>query len=1036
VRKFKQLLAGAMSAVVLFSGVFVSVPTTVEAATGGGDITIPTSKSIEYVTEMGSGWNLGNSFDGFEADLDKKDTGELAWGNPTVTKEFIQAVKEKGYSSIRMPFTVYRRYTVNENAGEDEYKYVINAEWLARYKEVVDWAVEEGLYVMVNIHHDSWIWLKYWDGNKESEEYRMYCDFWKQLADYMKDEPEQVCFETINEPDFGDTGDITAQDKLDEINRASYEIIRSITENKERMIIMPTMYTRYTDTEAESLYQFITELNDENIIATVHYYSEWVYSANLGKTGFDEALWDDYTPRKAVDSAMETIYQKFTSKGIGVVVGEYGLLGYDSSEGCLETGEELKYYEYMNEMARNYKVCLMFWDNGSGIDRNDTEDYSWKKAEVGEMLETSMTKRSSYATGLDNLYFAEEAAEDVEIPLTLNGGASFVGIEGLTEGTDYTYDSDSAVVVLKKEYINSKFAEMDSYGTFATLVMKFSSGADWREYLIKYAAPVVGSAEGTRSEGIKIPVEFNGSRVRRVTAYQASGKVGPNSSWWDYLKYDSSFGVDYENGTFSLLNEFFADSTVNDGLTKIKVEYFDGRIQFIMLNIDGETVTCSADASGDGSDISVSSIICLYAGETEIPAQYLQIPEGASVYGTWVEDNDGMVTLEGWPAVLVFDTKAHENFVYGGIVVYYMDTETYLDVSFGIKDAPVVADTTVAEPEKQANVTVSNLAEDAKLTYSIGDTSIATVDENGCVTGKKAGETTITVTVEQYNRTDSFTGKVTVGEKKAEDSSSKDETDPTENNSTETDSSETGTTETGTTETGETDAGKTFTSGKYTYKITGASTAAFTGLKSNNVTKVTIPKTVKYQNKTYKVTSVGAKALYKNNKVTNVTIGANVKTVGADAFTGCGKLKNVSVKKGVTFTIGAYKYITTGSSTLAFSGVKSTKTTKVTIADKVKIGAKAFKVTSIENKALYKNTKVTKVTIGANVKKIGSKAFYGCKKLGNIKVNSKVLTTVGSNAFKGTKSTLKISVPSGKVNDYKKLFKNKGLGSKAKVVKK
>ena len=87
---------------------------------------------------------------------------------------------------------------------------------------------------------------------------------------------------------------------------------------------------------------------------------------------------ESYTARAAADYMMETIYNQFVKNGIGVVIGEYGLLGYDASEGCLETGEELKYYEYMNEIAReNGGVCRVLWDNGSGINRKDTTYYSW-----------------------------------------------------------------------------------------------------------------------------------------------------------------------------------------------------------------------------------------------------------------------------------------------------------------------------------------------------------------------------------------------------------------------------------------------------------------------------------------------------------------------------------------------------------------------------------------------------------------------------------------------------------------------------------
>lgn len=242
--------------------------------------------------------------------------------------------------------------------------------------------------------------------NSDFDEYLRFVQLWEQLADYFKDEPEQVCFETINEPDFEGESD-------------------------EGMIVIPTMNTNHE--KSEPLLKLIQELDDRHIIATVHYYGEWVFSANLGITGFDEAMDDDgKTARTAADSAMETVYQTFIQNDIGVVIGEYGVLGYDQGEKCNQPGEELKYYEYVNELAAKYGLCLMFWDNGSGIDRV-SGNYNWKKPQVGEMLKASMEGRSSYATELDTLYFAEEAEEDVPVALTLNGN-TFSGIEGLTEG--------------------------------------------------------------------------------------------------------------------------------------------------------------------------------------------------------------------------------------------------------------------------------------------------------------------------------------------------------------------------------------------------------------------------------------------------------------------------------------------------------------------------------------------------------------------------------------------------------------------------
>ncbi|WP_455720720.1 cellulase family glycosylhydrolase [Agathobacter sp.] len=764
-KKQRRLLALCLTAAMAVSGMGMS-ETRVLADESG----VAESASQKYVEEMGQGWNLGNTFDGFEADTTKADPGETAWGNPTVTKELIKSVKEKGYKTIRMPLTLHRRYKVNESAKDDEIKYVIDADWLKRYKEVVDWAVDEDMHVMVNIHHDSWISLKYWDGNKNSEQYRMFTDFWKQLAPYFKDESDLVCFETLNEPQFEDSNN--SQKYLDELNDAAYDIIRaSGSNNKTRMIVMPSVYTKTDDAETTALLKEIQSKNDDNIIATVHYYCEWVYSANLGKTSFDEPLWDEYTPRDAVDTMMNTVKTKFVDNGIGVIVGEYGLLGYDTSEDCLQEGEEIKYYEYMNYKADENDVCLVFWDNGSGIDRN-TAGNPWKKPVVGSVLEASLKgERSSYATGLDTLYFSDNASDDVEIALTLNGN-TFTGIEGLTEGKDYTYDDTKSTVTLKKDFVNAKLDAKSGYGQAADLTMHFSKGADWHEYIVKNATATIGKATGNKTDGVTVPVTFNGNRVRRVMTYQVSGKVGPNSSWWSYLKYDEHFIVGKDSIKFT--KSLFDDSSVNDGPTKAVVEFYDGSKAEIWMNIDGANVTVDPSYAVGADDINVSDTVCIYTGETEIPAQYLNIPEGAKLYGTYTKD-DSIVKLEGWPASMTFDTKAHDKFTQAGVRVDCYDTEKYITINLGIKDAPAVSDVNVKADESTA-VAVSNIADDAVVKYSVEDDTVATVDDKGNVKGLKEGNTAITATVTQYGRTDSFKANVTVAKAdvKSDDNDNKD----------------------------------------------------------------------------------------------------------------------------------------------------------------------------------------------------------------------------------------------------------------------
>ena len=206
-----------------------------------------TSSSISYVDAMGVGWNLGNTFDSYDME---KDSGETTWDNPIVNRELLQAIKAEGFQSIRIPLTL------NYRMDSD---YVLDEEYMNRYQEVVDWALDVGLYVIINVHHDSKEWLAQWDGNQNSEEFIRFTAIWEQLSERFRDYGHYLSFESINEPYF-DEEESKQLEQLAHLNQAFHRIVReSGGNNTERMLILQSLLAKddqpYLDALLEEIKQ-------------------------------------------------------------------------------------------------------------------------------------------------------------------------------------------------------------------------------------------------------------------------------------------------------------------------------------------------------------------------------------------------------------------------------------------------------------------------------------------------------------------------------------------------------------------------------------------------------------------------------------------------------------------------------------------------------------------------------------------------------------------------------------------------------------
>lgn len=505
----------------------------------------------DYVRDMQPGWNLGNSLDARGS--------ETVWGNPTTTQQMIQAIADSGFKSIRIPITWKHRMG---NAPD----YKIRESFLERVQEVVDWSLEADLYVMINLHHDTdWIMDM---PTKHDEVLARYEAAWVQITQYFQDYSHKLMFEGINEPRFDhdwgrDTPEYFAL--LETLNTSFHTIVRnSGGNNATRPIVLSTLTSAASQARMNELLKTIEALDDERIIATIHYYGFWPFSVNVGGATkfYPEAH------RDIIDT-FDRIHRTFTAKGIPVIVGEYGLLGFDKSLETIQHGEVLKFFEFVTHYGQEKDLTLMLWDNGQHFDRRAL---TWRDEALISIIQSG-ENRSSYAE-TDTIFIKEgEPVEDVVLPLFLHGNV----LESIThqdrslqQGEDYEVDGEQ--LIIKSSLLQSLLT--DEYGVSATLFGHFSAGPPWQLSIVRYATPVVSSNIGTNM--LAVPTEFNGDRLMTLSAkYKGGGNAGPQD-WTPFKEFNYAFNVSYEYGAIQLLKEFFNE--VRDGEIDIKFYFESGAV--------------------------------------------------------------------------------------------------------------------------------------------------------------------------------------------------------------------------------------------------------------------------------------------------------------------------------------------------------------------------------------------------------------------------------------------------------------------------
>ncbi|MBO3095012.1 cellulase family glycosylhydrolase [Cellulomonas dongxiuzhuiae] len=521
--------------------------------------------AMATVAAMQPGWNLGNTLDAIP--------DETAWGNPLTTRELLHHVRSEGYNSIRIPVT----WTDHVGPAPD---HTIDPVWLARVEQVVDWSLDEGFYVMLNLHHDSWQWADDYPTDREAVLTR-YRALWDQIAVTFRDRSSRLVLESLNEPQFAGATDEQGDVLVQELNTDFVERVRATGGgNATRLLILPTLHTSSEQPRLDALAETIEQLDDPNLAATVHFYGWWPFSVNIaGGTRYSTEVEQDLI------GSFDRVTDTFVERGVPVVIGEWALLAWDHTRpGIIQRGEFLKYLEAVGYHARTRGLTTMVWDAGQFLDRNAL---TWRDEGVHDMMRASWTERSGTASS-DRVYLPGSGSITAR-SLTLNpNGTTFRGLwhDGteLVRGTDYTVDGDRLTLTGSAL---TRLAGERGYGVATTVEARFSQGVPWAIDVIAADVPVLGAATGTTTS-FAIPAQLRGDQLATMEArYDDGSNAGP-PSWTSYKEFWSSFRPDPATGTILLTPEFFAE--VADGRVTLTFHFWSGEQVTYTITRTGTTV--------------------------------------------------------------------------------------------------------------------------------------------------------------------------------------------------------------------------------------------------------------------------------------------------------------------------------------------------------------------------------------------------------------------------------------------------------------
>lgn len=286
------------------------------------------------IRSLGRGINVGN-------ELDAEPGSESSWTGIDIQQSWFDDYTNAGFTSVRIPVTW--GYELAGNVGNPpaagQFYPAIDATYMARVKTVVDWALSRNLYVVLNCHHENWLYPDYNAGMTN------FTNIWRQIASEFASEPAGLVFEILNEPQGN-----MSNAQVNDMNTKVLAIIRSFAGNANRYVIIGAdsynAFNRLTDSS------FSVPAGDSYLIANFHYYNPWNFC------GLYTGTWGTASDKSGLAGDLLSVKNwAALHNNIPVYIGEYG-----AADGC-DLYSRYQWYDTLSADANGDGFAYTAWDD-------------------------------------------------------------------------------------------------------------------------------------------------------------------------------------------------------------------------------------------------------------------------------------------------------------------------------------------------------------------------------------------------------------------------------------------------------------------------------------------------------------------------------------------------------------------------------------------------------------------------------------------------------------------------------------------------